>query len=59
MSFDLTTIYFNETNEKKMKMQFDVGFTKEKFPFLSSLGWSFLEPPEIDISVKAGGLVEV
>ena len=39
-----------------LKMRFALTFVENRFPFISSLRWSLLERPEIDISVKAGGL---
>lgn len=33
-------------------MRFALTFVENRFPFISSLRWSLLERPEIDISVK-------
>jgi len=40
----------------KCRMRFSLTFAENRFPFISSLRWSLLRIPEIDISVKAGGL---
>lgn len=33
-------------------MRFALTFVENRFPFISSIRWSLLERPEIDISVK-------
>jgi len=42
--------------EFKCRMRFALTFVENRFPFISSLRWSILERPYIDLSVKAGGL---